>query len=300
LGTLVLALSVTVIEVALILNMMKTHPETAGTIARDTVFATVMIVTNGIVGVSILLGGLRHKELSFQTVGTSALMSVLATLSAITMILPNYTTSSSGPTYTLYQLIFISVAALIIYISLIWAQTKSHKNYFETMTEIQFAKLEQDDYVPKKTKTVISFIGLIVSLIVVVGLSKVLSPTIGLVVNYVGAPASAIGVIVALLVLAPETFAALSSAKANRLQTSLNFALGSGAASVALTIPVVAIYSILHDQRLILGIDAKSTALLILTFLAAGFTFGSGRTTALHGIVHLVILFSYIVITFIP
>lgn len=300
LGTLVLALSVTIIEVALIINMMKSNPTSAGTIARDTVFAAIMIVANGITGISILLGGLKHKELEFRPLGTSSLMGVLATLTALTMVLPNYTTSTSGPTYNQSQLIFISIVAVAIYFALIWAQTKSHKNYFEPITESQFKKLEIEDYVPSRKKAIISFIGLIFSLIVVVGLAKVLSPTIASFVSYLGAPASAVGIVVALLVLAPETFAALNAAKANRLQTSLNLALGSGAASIALTIPVVSVYSIITQQPLLLGLDMKSMFFLILTFIAGGFTFGSGSTTSLHGIVHLFILLSYLVMSFIP
>lgn len=300
LGTLVLALSVTIIEVALILNLMKNAPEKAETIARDTVFAAIMIVTNGIAGFSILIGALRHKALEFQTVGTSSLMGVLAVLSGLTMVLPNFTISTAGPTYSNTQLVFVSIAALTIYISLIWAQTKTYKNYFEPITESQFKQLEKDNYVPTRSKTLVCFVGLLLSLIAVVGLAKVLSPGISSAVEYFGAPQAAVGIIVALLVLAPETFAALNAAKANQVQTSLNLALGSGAASIALTIPVVSFYSIFAKQPLLLGLDSKSMAFLMLTFIASGFTFGSGRTTALHGIVHLVILFGYIVLSFNP
>ena len=300
LGTLVLALSVTIIEVALILNLMRSVPSTAATIARDTVFAAIMIVTNGIAGFSILIGSLRHKELEFQTVGTSSLMAVLATLAGLTMVLPNYTITTAGPTYSSTQLVFVSIAALTIYIALLWAQTKSYKNYFVPISDSQFKQLEANNYVPTRSKTLICFVGLLLSLVSVVGLAKVLSPAIGSAVNFFGAPQTAVGIVVALLVLAPETFAALNAAKANQIQTSLNLALGSGAASIALTIPVVSFYSIYSGQPILLGLDSKSLAFLMLTFIASGFTFGSGRTTALHGIVHLVILFGYIVLSFSP
>lgn len=300
LGTLVLALSVTIIEVALILNLMQSDPGKAASVARDAVFAAVMIVTNGIVGISILLGGLRRKELGFQSLGTSSLMGILVTLTTITMVLPNYTTSSVGPTYSSTQLVFVSIFALFIYAALIWAQTKSHKSFFEHMTEAQFKVLESELYVPSELKTWISLGGLFTALVVVVGMAKVLSPTLSKLVVTVGAPSSSVGIIVALLVLAPETFAAVNAARANQLQTSLNLALGSGAASIALTIPVVSLYSIYSEQSLILGLDQKSLAFLILTFIAGGFTFGAGRTTALHGIIHLVILLSYLVLSFVP
>lgn len=300
LGTLVLALSVTIIEVALIFNLMKSNPNTAATLARDTVFAAIMIVTNGIAGISILLGGLKHKELGFQPLGTSSLMAILTTLSFITMVLPNFTTTTAGPTYSSAQLVFVSVFALAIYFALVWAQTRTHKDYFVGISKEQFQKLEIEEYVPTRIKAIFSFIGLIISLIVVVGLAKVLSPSISEMVVFVGAPQSAVGIVVALLVLAPETLAALNSAKANQIQTSFNLALGSGAASIALTIPVVTIYSILTGQSLSLGLDPKSIAFLALTFMAGSFTFGSGRTTALNGVVHLIILFSYLVFSFIP
>lgn len=300
LGTLVLALSVTIIEVALIVNLMESNSGTAATIARDTVFAAIMIVTNGIAGISIMIGGLKHKELDFQALGTSSFMSVLATLAVLTMVLPNFTTTTSGPTYSSAQLIFVSIFALVIYFALVWAQTKTHKDYFEPISKEHYHKLEAQSYVPSKAKALVSFIGLIISLIVVVGFSKELSPSISEALSYFGAPQAAVGIVVALLVLAPETFAALNSAKANQLQSSLNLALGSGIASIALTIPVVSLYSIFNNQLLILGLDSKSMVFLILTFLAGIFSFSSGKTTILHGIVHLIILLSYLVVSFIP
>jgi Ca2+:H+ antiporter len=300
LGTLVLALSVTVIEVALIVSLMSTNPNTAGGIARDTVFAAIMIGTNGIAGISILLGGFRHKELGFQPLGTSSLMAALVSLSMITMVLPNYTSSTLGPTYNNSQLIFVSIASLIIYILLVWAQTKSHKNYFEPLSPATYKKLLESQFIPSRSKAIWSFFGLLISLGVVVGLAKVLSPSLGTLVNHLGAPPSVVGILMALLVLAPETFASLKAAKANQLQTSLNLALGSGAASVALTIPTVSAYSIFTEQPLLLGLDQKSTVFLALTFIAGNYTFGSGRTTTLHGAVHLIILMSYLVMSFIP
>lgn len=300
LGTLVLALSVTVIEVVFIINMMKSSSQNAPTIARDAVFAALMIVTNGIVGVSIWLGGIKHKELGFQTVGTSSLMGVLVTLAGLTMVLPNYTTSTVGPTYSSSQLIFVSIAALSIYLALVWAQTISYKSYFVSMTDNEFMQLEKKNYVPSKNKAILSFVRLILSLIAVIGLAKLLSPTMEEGLHFLGAPPASIGIVIALLVLAPETWAALASAQANQLQTSLNLALGSGAASIALTVPAVSVYSLVTNQPILLGLDPKNMAFLILTFVAGGFTFGAGRATSLHGIVHIVILVGYLVLSFIP
>lgn len=300
LGTLVLALSVTVIEVVFIINMMRTSSASAPTIARDAVFAALMILTNGVVGISIWLGGLKHKELGFQTVGTSSLMGVLVTLAVLTMVLPNYTVSTSGPTFTSSQLIFISIASLIIYFSLIWAQTRSHKSYFTSLSQNEFLQLEKKNYVPSRRQAILSFIRLALSLVAVIGLAKILSPTIEEGLRVFHAPPSFIGIVIALLVLAPETLSALSAAKANQLQTTLNLALGSGAASIALTVPAVSVYSLWTHQPILLGLDPKNTVFLVLTFIAGGFTFGAGRATTLHGIVHIVILMSYVVLSLIP
>ncbi len=300
LGTLILALSVTVIEVALIVSLMGNQTSDSATIARDTVFAAIMIVTNGIIGVCISLGGMRHKELGFQSMGTTALLGVLAVLATLTLVLPNYTTTTFGPTYGPRQLIFVSIASLVLYGGLLWAQTRSHKNFFEALSPGELRKLEAAELVPSLSRAVLSFVGLLLSLVAVVGLAKILSPTIESVIAAMGAPKAAVGVIIALLVLAPEALAAINAAKINQLQTSLNLALGSGAASIALTIPAVSLYSLAYAQPLNLGLDGKNTAFLVITFLAGSFTFGSGRTTALHGLVHLVIMASYVALTFMP
>lgn len=302
LGTLILALSVTIIEVALIVSLMGNDSPDTVTVARDTVFAAIMIVTNGIIGVCIMLGGLRHKELSFQSMGTTALLGVLAVLSALTLVLPNFTTSTMGPTYGPGQLIFVSVASLGLYGALVWAQTKSHKSFFEANEFVEHADGTgpENPTAPSLRRAVLSFVGLLLSLVAVVGLAKLLSPAIESTIAAIGAPKAVVGILVALLVLAPETFAAVNAAKTNQLQTSLNLALGSGAASIALTIPVVSVYSLMTSKPLTLGLDAKGIVFLILTFLAGCFTFGSGRTTALHGLVHLTILAAYLAISFMP
>lgn len=301
LGTLILALSVTIIEVGLILSLMSIEKTNTGsTIARDTVFSAIMIVTNGVIGMCLFIGGLRHKELGFQSQGTSTLIGVLAVLSTLTLVLPNFTTSSVGPTFSAGQLIFASVASLVLYGALVWAQTISQKSYFEAITNEQFIKLEQENYVPSRNQSIVAFLGLILSLLVVIGMAKTLSPFIEKTLVDMGAPQATVGIIIALLVLAPETLASISAAKMNQLQTSLNLALGSAAASIALTIPIVSIYSIMNDKTITLGLDGKSLVLLILTFMSAGSTFGTGRTTTLQGIVHLVILASYVALSFMP
>ena len=296
LGALILALSVTVIEVGLITALMMNDTPSSAIVARDTVFAAVIIVTNGIVGVCLVLGGLRFRELGFHVQGASSLLTVLAALAGLTLVLPNYTTSTPGPTYSHGQLIFASVASLILYFTLVLSQTKTHKDYFEPQEQLSD---EQSD-TPSIKAAWVSFISLILSLGVVIGLAKALSPSIETGLDFLGAPKAVVGIVIALLVLLPETWAAVAAARSNQLQTSLNLALGSGAASIALTIPVVSVFSVMTDRPLTLGLDGKGIVFLVLTFMIGGLTLGTGRTTILQGAVHLVLLSAYLVMAFIP
>lgn len=299
LGALLLALSVTVIEVGMIVSLMTNDTPDSAVVARDTVFSAVIIVTNGIIGVCLLLGGLRYRELGFHVAGASSMLTVLAVLSGLTMVLPNYTTSTVGPTYNTAQLVFASVAALTLYLCLVFSQIHTHREYYEPVANEDNAGGQAHGR-PSKTLAIASFIGLMMSLGVVIGLAKALSPSIESGVSAMGAPRAAVGIVIALLVLLPETWAAVAAARTNNLQTALNLALGSGAASIALTIPVVAVFSIYTNRQLTLGLDGKSTAFLVITFIASGLTLGSGRTTALQGLVHLTLLFAFLAFSFIP
>lgn len=296
LGALVLAISVTIIEVGLITSLMLNDSPDSAVVARDTVFSAVIIVTNGIVGVCLLLGGLKYREIGFQVQGASSLLCVLAALSGLTLVLPNYTSTTAGGTYSVGQLLFASAACLLLYIALVFSQTRTHKDYFEAPAQGPGAAA----HLPSRRETWISFVGLLMSLGVVIGLAKALSPAIEFGVSAIGAPRAVVGIVIALLVLLPETWAAIAAARANQLQTSLNLALGSGAASIALTIPVVSVFSVMTHRPLVLGLEAKSTAFLALTFIVGGLTLGTGRTTALQGAVHLVLLAAYLVLAFIP
>lgn len=298
LGALILALAVTVIEVGLIVSLMTNDTADSAVVARDTVFSAVIIVTNGIVGVCLLLGGLRFRELNFHVQGASSLLAIIAVLAGITMVLPNYTTSTAASTYSSGQLIFVSCACLLLYALLVYFQTKTHKDYFE-VTEVPSEDAEGSP-TPSLRRTILSFICLVLSLVAVIGLAKALSPAIEAGVSALNAPRAAVGIVIALLVLLPETWAAISAARANQLQTSLNLALGSGAASIALTIPVVAAFSLMTNRTLTLGLDPKGTAFLIMTFIVGGLTLGTGRTTALQGATHLVLMLAYLVMSFIP
>jgi Ca2+:H+ antiporter len=300
LGALVLALAVTVIEVGLIVSMMMNDTPDAAVVARDTVFAAVIIVTNGILGVCLLVGGLRFKELGFHAGGTNSLLAVLAVLSGLTLVLPNYTISTPGPIYNSAQLVFASIASLVLYGCLLFAQTKTHKDYFEP-PDLGTGVIQHGAHaVPTSGMAWLSFACLVLSLVSVIGLAKALSPAIEAGITAVGAPVETVGIVIALLVLAPEAFSAISAARHNRLQTSLNLALGSGAASIALTIPTVSAFAILTGRSLVLGLDSKNIVFLTLTFVTSGLTLGRGSSTALQGLTHLVLLCAFIAFSFIP
>jgi Ca2+:H+ antiporter len=300
LGALVLALAVTVIEVGLIVSIMLNDTPESATVARDTVYAAVIIVSNGILGVCLLVGGVRFREVGFNAGGTNSLLAVLAVLSTLTMILPNYTTSTPGPTYNTPQLIFASVASLALYACLFLAQSKTNKDYFEVPAPLGDTSPSSEHPKPTLRSAWRSFVCMLMSLAAVIGLAKTLSPTIEQGVVAAGAPSAAVGIVIALLVLAPETWAAVSAARQNRLQTSLNLALGSGAASIALTIPTVSAFAIATGRPLVLGLDAKSVVFLVLTFVTSGLTLGRGKSTTLQAWTHLVLLGAFLALSFMP
>ena len=295
-GSLVLALAVTVIEVALIVSaMIAGETDTAG-LARDTVFAAVMIVCNGIVGLCLLAGGLRHREQVFQLQGAKAALSVIIALTALTMVFPNVTSTTPGPTFSSSQLAFVAFVSLTLYISFLFVQTVRHRDYF--LLESGEAETH---VLPSPNRVAILSTGLLfVSLLLVVALAKILTPTLELLVETVGAPRSVLGIVIAGLVLLPEGLASYRAAKANRLQTSINLALGSVLATIGLTIPAVAGVSILFNKPLTLGLGAKEELLLALTLIVSLLTIGTGRTTVLQGIVHLVIFAVFLFLSLVP
>ena len=295
-GTLVLAVAVTIIEVALIVSVMIGAPADNAALARDTVFASVMIACNGVVGLCLLAGGVRHHTQGFQVEGASAALAVLAALTTLTLILPNVT-STPGPFFSTPQLIFAGVISLVLYGSYVFVQTVRHRGYF---LPIKSAKKKTAHAPPPNTIALISVALLLASLIAVVGLAKTLTPTLEIVVAQLNVPKAVVGVVLALLVLMPEGLAALRAARANELQTSLNLALGSALASIGLTIPAVAVLSIVLSRPLELGLGSKDEVLLALTVIVGIVTLGTGRTTVLQGIVHLVIFAAFLLLAVAP
>ena len=297
-GTLVLALAITVIEVALIVSLMLNGGPATAALARDTVFAAVMLILNGIIGVCLLAGASRHHEQRFGLYGVSASLTTIAAISILTLVLPNYTTSLAGPVYSQSQLIFVAVISLVLYGAFVLIQTVRHRDYFLPPG----AKLDAQAHAspPGHWHAMGSGGLLLLSLTVVVLLAKELAPSIERMVTDLGAPKTMVGIIIAAVVLMPEGLAAYHAARANRLQTSLNLALGSALASIGLTIPAVAAVSISTGWTLTLGLDTKSTVLLLLSLFVCTLSLGTGRTTILQGVVHLVILATYLFITVVP
>jgi Ca2+:H+ antiporter len=298
-GTLVLALAVTVIEVALIVSLMIAGGEATAALARDTVFAAIMIILNGMVGLSLLAGASRHGEQAFGLHGVNAALATLATMAVLTLVLPNTTTSIAGPVYSSSQLVLIAVASLVLYGAFVLIQTVRHRDYF--LPEGDAAHDEEAHAPPPSGRAAwISALLLLACLGAVVVLAKALAPTIEATVDAAGAPKAVVGVVIAAIVLLPESLAALRAARADRLQTSMNLALGSALASIGLTIPAVAIVSLATGWTLVLGLDLKGMALLMLTLIVATLSLGTGRTTVLQGTVHLVIFAVYLFTTVVP
>ncbi|MDJ0276575.1 ionic transporter y4hA [Sphingomonas sp. 2R-10] len=298
-GTLVLAVAVTVIEVSLIVSLMLSGSGDVATLARDTVFAAIMIILNFIVGICLLVGGIRHHEQRFVLRGVSAALSVLAAMAVLSMVLPNYTSTVAGPTLSSSQLVFVAIVSVILYATFVMVQTVRHRDYFLPATD---GALPKDVHAePPSVRTAwIAFGVLVVALVGVVLLAKDLSPAIEAAVLGAGLPLAVVGILIAALVLAPESLAAVKAARKDRLQTSLNLAMGSALATIGLTIPSVAIVSLVMGWPLSLGIDAKSTVLFALSLLVATLTLGNGRTTVLAGIVHLTIFAAYMFVTIVP
>jgi Ca2+:H+ antiporter len=296
-GTLVLALAVTVIEGSLIVSMMMSGGTATSALARDTVFATVMIICNGVVGLCLLVGSLRHHVLGFRVEGTSPPLAVLATLATLTLVLPAFTSTTPGPTFSGSQLAFAGVVSLVLYAVFVFVQTVRHRDYFLPAD----GDAEDVHATPPPTSVALaSFAFLVVCLIAVVGLAKVISPRIEAAVSGAGMPHSVVGIAIALLVLLPETWAAVRAAARNRMQISLNLALGSALATIGLTIPTVAVTALALGLPLDLGLPAKEIALLALTLLLSSMTLATGRATVLHGAVHLVVFAVFLFLAMVP
>lgn len=296
-GTIILAICITILEVGLIISFMLSGSEGTQTYARDTVFAAVMIILNGILGICIWVGSRKYKEQFFITKSATTYLVSLVAILVLTLILPNYTSSVRGPYYSEAQLIFVSLACLSIYGSFLVFQTVRHRNYFVEAT-LDDAPQEADP--PSIQATVASLVLLIICLAIVIFMAKGLSPVIEDFVENIGAPRALVGVIIAFVVLLPEGLAAIRAAKNNQIQSSINLSLGSALASVGLTIPAVSVVCIIFDIPFVLGLDMKSIILLSLSVFIVMLSLSSGKTNQLYGTVLLVNLAAYIFTVIVP
>ena len=294
-GSLVLAVAVTIIEVALIVTLMADGGDKSSTLARDTVFAAVMITCNGIVGLVLIVASLRHGTAVFNPEGTGAALATVATLATLSLVLPTFTTSKPGPEFSGAQLTFAALSSLALYGLFVATQTVRHRDYFLPVSRQGEAITKDLHADAPSARTALISLGLLgLALIGVVGLAKGVSPTIESGVEAAGLHHAVVGVIIALLVLLPETIAALRSARRDRVQTSLNLALGSAMASIGLTIPAVALASIWLSGPLVLGLGSTHMVLLALTIVVSSLTVVPGRATPLQGGVHLVLFAAYL------
>ncbi len=300
-GSLVLAVAVTVIEVALIVTLMLGGGPETGTLARDTVFAAVMITCNGIVGVAILVGTLRRQLVSFNAEGAGAALATVATLATLSMVVPTFTTTTPGPMFSPGQLVFAAVTSLALYGLFVAVQTGRHRDYFLPVTHDGVILQDEEHAAPPSRGAAFRSLALLlIALVAVVGHAKLASPTIERAVSAAGFPLSFVGVVIALLVLLPETLAAVRAARRERLQISLNLAYGSAMASIGLTIPTIAIASSWLPSPLLLGLGATHIVLLMLTAVVSVLTVVPGRATLLQAGVHLALLAAYLFLAVSP
>lgn len=299
-GTIILAVSITIIEVAIIISLMTSGGKEYAAFARDTVYAAVMLILNGIIGLSLFIGGRKYHTQTFSPHSVKIALVSLVSIVAFCMILPTFTNSQLGPYYTERQLLFEIIACLIIYTAFISAQTSRHREYFitEDSDNTNAPSAKSNDI--SNSSLAISLIFLLVSLIIVVLLAKSLSDPLESLLVSKGLPKSLVGIIIAAVILLPEGIAAVSAARKNKLQTSLNLSLGSALASIGLTIPAVSIASYVYDFPLILGLDILSIILLLISIFTVMLSLIGGRSNSIYGVVLLVNLLAYIFLTINP
>jgi Ca2+:H+ antiporter len=293
-GTLILTFAITAIEVMMIAAVMLTGPPVSF-LARDTMFAVVMIVFNGMAGLSLLLGGLRYHEQTYNLQGANAFLAVIVPLAVIGLVLPNFTESSPGPTLSTLHEVFLIFMSIGLYSVFLGIQTLRHRQYFLGPDE------EDNGHAGTPAEILAApWHGalLIAHIVPIVLLSKQIALPIDFGVQVFGAPEAVVGFLVAALILSPESLAATRAALANQMQRSVNLLLGSVLASISLTIPAVLVIGLLTERTVILGLAPVDTIMLLLTLALSTLTFASGRTNVLLGAVHLLLFLAYLMLIF--
>lgn len=297
-GTLILTLTVISVEITLIASIMLTGPENPA-LARDTMFAIIMIILNGSVGLSLLLGGIRYREQQYNLQGSIAFLSVIILLAVVGLVLPNFTHSTKAPTFTPFQAIFLIFISLGIYAVFLVIQTISHRTHFITPFEPQEKFTPFDLHIKYSARSLkYHFLLVLLYLIPTLYLAKKTAIPVNYIISKLGAPEALGGTLVAILVVTPEVVSAIRASLANQLQRSVNISLGSALASIGLTIPVILTIGLMTGKSIILGLDYSDTTILILTAIMSILTFVSGRTNILQGAIHLLLFFIYILLLF--
>jgi Ca2+:H+ antiporter len=295
-GTLLLTLTITGLEVAMVGFVMSTG-EPKITLARDTMFAVVMLVLNGFMGLALLLGGLRYREQAFNLQSANAFLALIVPLTVLGLVLPNHTRSTPGPVLSPFQMVFLSVMSIGIYTVFLWVQNRRHRGFFmapdEAADVAAAAPAQESGHSTIYHAALLGLYGL-----PLVVLAKQMASPLDALVGRVGAPPALGGFIMALLVLTPESIAAIRAARVNRLQRSVNLLLGSVLASIGLTIPLVITISLATHRPLTLGLDAVDTVMLLLTLITSILTFSLPRTNLLLGCVHLLLFGAYLMLMF--
>ena len=295
-GTLLLTLAVTGLEVAMVTFVMATG-KPKPMLARDTMFAVVMLVLNGLMGLSLLLGGLRHREQPYNLQGANAFLVMILPLTVLGLILPNFTRGTVGPTLSIFQMIFLSVMSLAIYGIFLFVQNRRHKGFFifaeESASKVLVDGSEHSSHSSGYHSLMLVFYGLPLVL-----LAKQMAGPLDAMVNRLGAPEALGGFVMAVLVLTPEAIAAVRAAQTNQLQRSVNILMGSVLASIGLTIPMVIAVSIYSGRSLVLGLDPVGMVMLGLTLVTSMLTFSLPKTNLLLGCVHLLLFGAYFMLMF--
>jgi Ca2+:H+ antiporter len=297
LGTLLLTLSAVAIEVSLIIALLL-NGEDNPTIARDTTYAVLMVVLNGLLGLALVVGALRHRRQLFNTEGAQSFLSLLMPLSVISLVLPNYTASAPGGTLTPVQAMLFAVVMLAIYAIFLLVQTRTHPRFFAEPAEAE-ADTATDGPLSRRSIATAAAL-LVVALVPVPLLADELAATIESGIGVIEIPEAVAGILVASLVLAPEGMSAIAAARRNAMQRAINILFGSALSTVAVTVPTVIVFSLLSGHDLVLGLEPESVLILVLSLGLAVVTFGRGQTDVLKGYVHLLVFAVFLLLAFVP
>lgn len=300
-GTLVLTLSIVVIEVALIAAVML-GSKGVPTLGRDTMFAVLMIVLNGVVGLGLLMGGLRHHQQSYNLQGASAYLAVIIPMTVIALVLPNFTTSASGGMLSTLQAIFFSMFTVGLYGIFLWLQTGRHQGFFLPVGSSPADETARPlpHHLPASGTTATHILLLFANILPIIILSKSLAKLIDHGIAVLGAPAALGGIVIAMIVFTPEGISALKAVRINQLTRAINLCLGAATSTLGLTVPAILVIGLLTGQPVILGVSPANMILLAVTLVLSTLTFSGTRTTMLEGAVHLSLFFVFLVLVFSP